>query len=217
MATSTVIPLFPLGSQLVPGLMLPLYLFEDRYRQLARDLAEAPADRKHFGVVGIRAGREVGEDGASSLFDVGTLAEVTDLSANPDGTYNLQAVGGARFQLLDLDDSKPYLQARVQFLDEPDGDGAEDAARPVRSAFEAYRDAVGLQVDPSQLNPRLLSYIVTAAMVITPEEKQELLAAPDTTARLRLARRRLRQELRIIGALASLPAVDLVHTATSVN
>ncbi|MDQ1247439.1 MAG: uncharacterized protein QG597_1809, partial [Actinomycetota bacterium] len=178
MATSTVIPLFPLGSQLVPGLMMPLYLFEQRYRQLARDLDAAPADQRYFGVVGIRAGREVGEGGASSLFEVGTLADVTDLSANPDGTFNVQAVGGRRFQLLDLDDSRAYLRARVEFLAEPDGDGAEDAARPVRHAFEAYRDAVGLQVDPTDLNPRLLSYIVTAAMVITPEEKQELLAAP---------------------------------------
>jgi uncharacterized protein len=217
MATPPVIPLFPLGSQLVPGLLMPLYLFEDRYRQLARDLAEASPQARHFGVVGIRAGREVGQDGASSLFEVGTLAEVTELDGNPDGTFNLQAVGGRRFQLLELDYSKPYLQARVQFLDEPDGDGAEEAARPVRRALEAYRDAVGLRVDPAGLDPRLLSYIVAAAMVIPPEEKQELLAAPDTAARLRLAHRRLRQELRIIGALASLPAVDLVNTATSAN
>lgn len=217
MATSAVIPLFPLGSALVPGLVMPLYLFEPRYRRLAHDLFMMPPESRGFGIVGIRAGREVGVDGASSLFDVGTLAQVNDLTENPDGTFNLQAVGSRRFQIIDLDDSQPYLRAEVEYLDEPDGDDAEGAARPVRRSFTNYRDAVGLQVDPSQLNPRLLSYIVTAAMILTGEEKQELLAAPDTTARLRLAQRRLRHELRIIAALASVPAVDLVHTSTSPN
>lgn len=217
MASTAFVPLFPLGNQLVPGLVMPLVLFEPRYRELAKDLQTMPTEERRFGVIGIKAGREVGVGGASALFEIGTIAEVSELNENPDGTFNLQAVGSRRFQLLGLDDSRDYLQAEVEFLDEPDGDDPEDAAIPVRRAFGAYRDAVGLRVDPSLLSPRLLSYIVTAAMVITPEEKQELLAAPDTSARLHLARRRLRQELRIISALASLPAVDLVHSEMSAN
>ncbi len=217
MAATAFIPLFPLGNQLVPGLVMPLVLFEPRYRELAKDLATLPDGERHFGIIGIRAGREVGVGGASALFDIGTMAEVSELNENPDGTFSLQAVGSRRFQLLDLDDSRDYLQAEVEFLDEPDGEEPEDAAGPVRRAFSTYRESIGLQVDPSLLSPRLLSYVVTAAMILTPEQKQELLAAPDTAARLHLARRRLRQELRIMSALASVPAVDLVHTPTSAN
>lgn len=217
MASTAFIPLFPLGNQLVPGLVMPLVLFEPRYVELAKDLQTMPADERRFGIIGIRAGREVGAGGASALFDIGTVAEVSEISENADGTFAVQAVGSQRFQLLSVDDSREYLQGEVEFLDEPEGEAPEEIAIPVRRSFTAYRDAVGLRVDPSLLNPRLLSYIVTAAMVLTGEEKQELLAAPDTAARLELARRRLRQELRIISALASLPAVDLVNTEISAN
>lgn len=217
MANTAHLPLFPLGSALVPGLVMPLYLFEPRYRRLAADLQSGEFADQHFGIVGIRAGREVGEGGASALFEIGTVAEVTALSANDDGTYQMQVVGGRRFSIIDLDDSRPYLQAHVEYLDEPDGDDADQQAAAVRPLFTTYRDAIGLQVDASRLDPRLLSYVITAAMVLHPDQKQELLAAPDTTARLRLASRRLTSELQIIRALACLPAIELVNVATSAN
>ena len=59
-------PLFPLGTVLYPGLVLPLHIFEERYRQLVRDLLEGPEPRD-FGVIAIRKGRETGVDGVSAL------------------------------------------------------------------------------------------------------------------------------------------------------
>ena len=56
---SAVIPLFPLGTVLLPGAPLPLHIFEQRYRQLVADLLELPAEDRQFGVVAIQAGREV--------------------------------------------------------------------------------------------------------------------------------------------------------------
>lgn len=210
-------PVFPLGSQLVPGLVLPLHLFEQRYRALAADLAAAPAGRAHFGVVGIRTGLEVGDGAATSLFEVGTLAEVTSMATNPDGTVDLQTVGSRRFTILELDDSLAYLRARVRFLGEPDGPAPAEAAAQVRPAFARYGDAVGLNLEPAAMKPRLLSYLVTAALVLPGEQKQELLAAPDTTGRLLLARRRLAGELAMMRAVPSLPALDLVRSAVSAN
>ena len=54
---SETLPLFPLGTVLFPGLLLPLHIFEDRYRQLVRDLADGPEPRR-FGVIAIRHGRD---------------------------------------------------------------------------------------------------------------------------------------------------------------
>lgn len=214
---TTVVPLFPLGTLLVPGLLMPLRLFEPRYLALAADLMAQPAQQRQFGVVAIRHGREVGLAGGSELYDIGTLAEVSDISANPDGTFNVQSSGGRRFRILDLDVSHAYLQARVEFLAEPDGEGAPLWAQQVAADFEAYRKVMGLAVNVTDMAPAVLSYVVTAALVAPIGEKQMLLSAPDTATRLALAHRALRQELSIMRVLTSVPAVDLARTPVSAN
>jgi len=75
------LPLFPLGAVLYPGMLLPLRIFEERYRQLVRDLLERPEPRR-FGVIAIRTGRETGIDGVHSLYEIGctaTLRRVNEL------------------------------------------------------------------------------------------------------------------------------------------
>lgn len=213
---TTLLPLFPLGTALVPGMVMPLHLFEDRYRLLAEHLA-ATSDRPRFGVVGIRAGREVGEDVSDSLYPVGTVAEVTSMTTNTDGTVDLESVGSARFTIVELDRSLPYLQARVAIVPESDGVAPDAAAEEARRMFAGYRDLLGLSVDPSSMNPQLLSYVIAATVVAEPAVKQHLLAAPDTTERLHRATDLLRQELGIIKTLASLPATDLVRFPISAN
>ena len=70
---SETLPLFPLGAVLYPGMLLPLHIFEERYRQLVRDLL-AGSDPRRFGVIAIRKGRETGIDGVHSLYEVGCVA-----------------------------------------------------------------------------------------------------------------------------------------------
>ncbi|MEU2349341.1 LON peptidase substrate-binding domain-containing protein [Modestobacter sp. NPDC049651] len=135
-----VIPLFPLGTPLFPGVVLPLNVFEPRYRQLVADLTALPeGDQRRFGVVAIRQGWEVERVApAEALFDVGCTAVVRAVAAQPDGGYRLVAVGGDRFRLLDVlvgdpaADEPPYLRAVVEWL------GEEEAAE------EAAGDADGL-------------------------------------------------------------------------
>ena len=67
---SETLPLFPLGTVLYPGLLLPLHIFEERYRQLVRDL-QAGSQPQRFGVIAIRKGRETGVDGISALYEIG--------------------------------------------------------------------------------------------------------------------------------------------------
>ena len=60
------LPIFPLGLVAFPGMAVPLHVFEERYRDLVRDLLELPEQERRFGVVAIREGREVGADGVTS-------------------------------------------------------------------------------------------------------------------------------------------------------
>jgi ATP-dependent Lon protease len=117
------IPLFPLGRPLFPGAVLPLQIFEPRYRRLMRDLLGLPehGDRRFFGVVAIRQGWEVERVApAAALYDVGCAAQLRRVQPQPDGGFRVVAVGGERFRLLDVvvGDDPPYLQGEVEWLAE---------------------------------------------------------------------------------------------------
>ena len=125
------IPLFPLGTPLFPGMVLPLQIFEPRYRRLMRDLIALPeaGDRRFFGVVAIRQGWEVEKVApAEALYDVGCTARVQVVSPQSDGGFRVVTVGAERFRLLDVvvGEDRPYLQADVEWLSEEEA--AEEAA-----------------------------------------------------------------------------------------
>jgi uncharacterized protein len=101
---SLTLPLFPLGSVLYPGLVLPLHIFEERYRQLVADLLAGPEPRQ-FGVIAIRHGRETGINGVSSLYATGCTAVLQRVERQDDGQYDLLTVGAERFKLLRLRDA----------------------------------------------------------------------------------------------------------------
>ena len=89
------LPLFPLGTVLFPGLVLPLHIFEPRYRTLVADLVALPeSEPRRFGVVAIRAGREVGADGVRALHAVGCTAELRQVQRHEDGRYDIVAFFG---------------------------------------------------------------------------------------------------------------------------
>ena len=120
---SETLPLFPLGTVLYPGLLLPLNIFEERYRALVRDLLDGPEPRR-FGVIAIRKGRETGVDGISALYQIGCTATVREVAEQDDGRYHVVTVGTQRFRLASLDNSRPYLQGEVDLLEEEVGDEA---------------------------------------------------------------------------------------------
>src|SRR5215831_15157203 len=102
---SQTMPLFPLGTVLFPGLVLPLHIFEERYRQLVRELIQRPDDvPKRFGVVAIREGREVGPDGIRALHEVGCAAELRAVEPYDDGRFDIVTTGSHRFRLTAIDE-----------------------------------------------------------------------------------------------------------------
>ncbi|TKJ18190.1 LON peptidase substrate-binding domain-containing protein [Blastococcus sp. CCUG 61487] len=125
------IPLFPLGTPLFPGVVLPLHVFEPRYRRLVHDLLALSEEdeRRFFGVVAIRQGWEVERVApAEALYDIGCTARLQLVRPQPDGGFRVVTVGGDRFRLRDVvvGEDPPYLQGEVEWL--ADEEAAEEAA-----------------------------------------------------------------------------------------
>jgi Lon protease-like protein len=140
------IPLFPLGTPLFPGVVLPLQVFEPRYRRLVSDLMALPeGDGRFFGVVAIRQGWEVEQVApAAALFDVGCTARLQAVRPQPDGGFRIVTVGADRFRLLEVvvAADPPYLRAEVEWLAEEEV--AEEAAADhegLAAADDALPDA----------------------------------------------------------------------------
>ena len=207
--------LFPLSTVLVPGLVLPLNIFEPRYRQLVDDLEALPEDEQIFGVIAIREGQDAGVGKLRALYDVGCAAAVQDISHLSDGRSQLVSTGLRRFRLVRLDEDAdtPYLMGLVEWLDEDPGD--EDPAVPVRSRalWERYTALLGgfapQVVQDLPLEPGPLSYLLATATVMPLDERQLLLSCPDDTARLRAINTVLQREVAIISVVPSLPLLDV--------
>ncbi len=218
--STELLPLFPLGTVLVPEMVLDLHVFEPRYRQLVTDLlgGENPS-APVFGVVALRRGWEVGE--LRDVHQVGTSARVTDIVPHPDGRCDLSAVGERRFEISSIDRvSHPYLVARVRYLDEPaclDTDAAR--ARVMRRweshvaaltalALDGHRPAEedGSGPEAPELSAQGLSYAVAQLPSLPLSDRQRLLSCTDVLTRLAEAARVLRRETVLIEQLSAVPA-----------
>jgi Lon protease-like protein len=216
------LPLFPLGTVLYPGMVLPLHIFENRYRQLMQDLLEQPEPRE-FGVIAIREGRETGADGVTSLYEIGCIAELREISEEEDGQFDIVAIGTERFRLGELDRSLAYLQGQVERLPEEAGEAGGLGVPAAHVSFRAYLDALvehgGATVLIEDLpdDPELLSYVIAAAMIVELTAHQALLAEPDAEHRLAAERALLARETAMLRVTTTRPAPDLTSTPFSPN
>jgi uncharacterized protein len=216
------LPLFPLGMVLFPGVLLPLHVFEERYRELMRALLAGEAENQVFGVVAIRQGWEVGQDAAAALHRVGCTAELRQVNKLPDGRYDVLCVGRRRFRLLGVDGAaRPYLVGSVEWLPDEDAEApadgptvarAQSLAAAVSTAFTAYLDAVAAargirgQPQPMPADPTALSHLVASAALFTLDDRQALLEQPGTVARLQATLLLLQHETAMLRTLRLVPA-----------
>jgi hypothetical protein len=211
---------------LLPGLLLPLHVFEERYRDLVRDLLELPEPDRRFGVVAIREGREVGADGVTALHEVGCVAQLRRVTPYEDGRFDIVATGSQRFRLTGLTGDAAYATGTVEWLPDELG-GADEAAlldRAVRTAFDGYVHALTQArgddaVDVGELpgDSLVLSYVVAASVVVDLDDRQRLLAEADGVARLRAELALLRRERTLLRTLTALPAPELARRPVSPN
>ena len=217
--------LFPLGTVLYPGSLLPLHIFEDRYRRMVAELLDQANGRRRFGVVAIKAGREAWDDGFSDLHEIGCTAVLQRVEAYHDGRYDILAIGESRFHVDEVDTSSDLLTGRVTTLDDTPGPAAAGLAGKVGRLFGRYvvalRSAGGIATDDDDEelppDPAALSYAVADGMILELNDKQALLAAENTEARLILELDLLRREAAMVKQFSMRPAVELPRVPYSTN
>jgi Lon protease-like protein len=174
-------PLFPLGIVALPGEVVPLHIFEERYKAMIADCLD---DDREFGIVWMS------DDG---LRPIGCACEVTEvLERMDDGRMNILTRGTRPFRVVDRQDDHPYPAGTIEFLADRDEDLQPDAARQAR---EAYADLVERATDDrpdEETLERMSAYAMAATVEFGLEAKQGLLDLRSENARMRLITRLFR-------------------------
>jgi Lon protease-like protein len=182
----SLLPQFPLGTVLFPSMVLPLHIFEIRYRVLIQDLLDS--ESQTFGVVLIERGSDVGGDDQRS--SVGTLTKLIKAEQFPDGRWNVVTVGTERFRVQEWHDDDPYPKAEIELW--PDADEGvvnQDRFTEVHGRFErmmALASEAGVDTGAlPQLEPTALGTMQLSALLpIEAFDKQRLLSLPGANERL---------------------------------
>jgi hypothetical protein len=178
--------MFPLGSVLFPHALLPLHVFEDRYRALVE---RCLSDDSSFGVVLIERGSEVG--GGDVRFPIGTLARIVQAGRFDDGRYALVSAGVQRCRIREWLADDPFPQADVEVIEESAGaDGAvliPEVTLLLRRVV-ALHARLGAAVPSGEIvldqDPVRASFEAAALAPIGPLDAQGLLELDDAGARL---------------------------------
>ncbi len=180
--------LFPLNTVLFPGAVLNLHIFEPRYKQMVSECLER---KESFGVCLIREGDEAG-DPEVMPHDVGTTAEISDVTPLENGRYYISTTGRRRFRVERVIAREPFLTCDVTYLAEDrteDMDAIDGLVREIRSVF---RDYLRLLVEFSGMHgdvdlpedPIEASFLIGDALQVADSMKQRLLELSSTEQRL---------------------------------
>jgi Lon protease-like protein len=198
MSTSAIeLPLFPLNVVLFPGTVLPLHIFEPRYREMIKDCQQ---EDKPFGVVLVKASSELMQE---EPYSIGTAAEIHNLQSLEDGGYDLMAVGIKRFRIVSKHTDKAYLSGFVEPFDdqlEPEADLVSPVLK-VRQLFETYLNMLLEAADENEIHanlpesPEELSHFIAYFLEIEDSKKQQFLELTSTQERLQGEITILRREI----------------------
>jgi Lon protease-like protein len=223
------LPLFPLGTVLFPGLVLPLHIFEERWRSLIRHLRDLPEGTpREFGVVAIDRGLEVlppPQEGIATsevvVHEIGCVAQIRKITEHADGRFDILTVGARRFRITGfLTTPHPYPVAGVEWLPEPAPDELAAALAPqIKTLFTEYAGLVrGGLTESLPDDPAVLSNLVAATSVLTVADRQALLGAANPAARLHAELTLLAREVALLRQVRAVPAtLDQLGPKPSVN
>ena len=179
MTETEILPLFPLGVVLFPCMVLPLHIFEDRYKAM---ISECLDQNKNFGMV-YYSGDKYNTTGCS--------AEVINvIKKYDDGRLDIISEGRKRFHVLETFEQKPFLEAKVSYFDdsyETDGPELEITAKMgtelLKEIMKVYSDGKDFPAVDA-LEPKVISFLIASSSGFSLEEKQTFLEIINTRERL---------------------------------
>lgn len=198
------LPLFPLEVVLLPEELLPLHIFEGRYKQMIGECLEAQSRRKGQQEFGIVQAKE------QEMRNVGCSARIINVTRKyEDGRLDILTLGKRRFEILFTDEEKPYLRGGVEFFeddvgaDTPSNEDAQRAIELFRQTMQRLRKSTDMPIHLPKPY-RHLSFRIAAPLPLELEFKQQLLSIRNETERLR-------RVVRTVGLLGV--QLDLVQKA----
>lgn len=169
------VPLFPLGVVLFPNTMMPLHIFEERYKQM---IGKALREQSEFGIV------QAGEKGIVNSGCTASIDKV--LQTYDDGRMDIIAMGRRRFEIISLNDELDYLRAEIEYFgDDPEGEAPRELRDRAVSGFSLIRTSSEIEVkgEPDVDDPQLSFQL--AQVINDLDFRQTLLATRSETERLR--------------------------------
>jgi Lon protease-like protein len=174
-------PIFPLELVLLPGVPLPLHIFEPRYKEM---IAECLEQKKPFGVV------RASSDGVA---DIGCTAEIMSVTKKyDDGRMDILTRGVERFEVIQVDQERSFLRAEISLVQDEDED--EDEDEPGKPATEMVTQAVRLHAEIAKLTGAEpsgpdeqagnLSFLLAGSLPLDLDFKQSLLSTLSEAKRL---------------------------------
>jgi Lon protease-like protein len=176
-------PIFPLELVLLPGVPLPLHIFEPRYKEM---IAECLEQKKPFGIV------RASSDGVA---DVGCTAEIMSVTKKyDDGRMDILTRGVERFEVIQINQERSFLQAEISLLQDEDEDKDKDEAEPGQPTTEMVTQAVRLHAEIAKLagtepsgpdeQAGNLSFLLAGSLPLDLDFKQSLLSTLSEAKRL---------------------------------
>jgi Lon protease-like protein len=170
---SSLLPIFPLELVLLPGVPLPLHIFEPRYKEM---IAECLEQKKPFGVV------RASSDGVA---DIGCTAEIMSVTKKyDDGRMDILTRGVERFEVIQVNEDREFLQAEISVVeDEPGKPAAEMVTQAVRLHAEIAKLA-GAELSGPDEHAGNLSFLLAGSLPLDLDFKQNLLSTLSEAKRL---------------------------------
>ncbi|MEX0880044.1 MAG: LON peptidase substrate-binding domain-containing protein [Thermoanaerobaculia bacterium] len=177
------LPLFPLpGVVLLPGTILPLHIFEARYRVM---VADALAGDRTIGMAMLEPGGEGSE--TPRIYPIGGAGEIIDSEELEDGRYNILLQGRFRYRVLDEAHADPYRVARVEEIRSVPFSQPDERDRVLAAAVALFSEIAGElelpPLPPEALEPERLASELALRLRYTPPELQTLLETDSLPAR----------------------------------
>jgi Lon protease-like protein len=205
--------MFPLGSVLLPGMVLPLHVFEERYRRLVDDVLAA--EDPEFGVTLIERGSEVGGGDIRAM--TACVARVLEAARTDDGRWAIVAVGVRRARVVEWLPDGPYPRARIEDWNDdgappPDAGGRLDVLQARVRRLLALASELGAGAPPADLefseDVQLCSFQLGVMAPLGPLDRLRVLTAPGVGERLEVLEQLVGEQEELLEARLALGGSD---------